>query len=128
MSNRFAIAVCSLLALCPIVSNGQPWNLLNDFSATENPHGAWAFGWRSTATAPLNLYTDIAHDVGCTPDPNITVWNYQLYPVALVESPPVAHRLARGRGATSPKRQNRQRSSGGAAAVRCEGRWLHRAR
>jgi hypothetical protein len=83
MTHRFPLALCLLLILCPIVTYGQTWNLLNDFSATENPNGAWTFGWRPTATAPLIPYTDIQHDTGCSPDPNVYIWNYQLYSTAL---------------------------------------------
>jgi hypothetical protein len=73
MNRRIAVAACLLVVLFPIASQGEVWNLLHDFSTTENPNGAWAFGWRPTATAPLILYTDILHDTWCPPDPNVCV-------------------------------------------------------
>lgn len=83
MMTRFAFIVCLLLLLCPTTSHGEVWNLLMDFSATENPNGAWSFGWRPSATEPLVLYSDILHDTGCPPDPDVTCWNFELYSLAL---------------------------------------------
>jgi hypothetical protein len=78
MTHRFPVALSLLLVLCPMVSHGQAWNLVNDFSATENPNGAWAFGWRATATEPFILYTDTSPYPACTPDPNVHIWCYKL--------------------------------------------------
>ena len=71
MKMRIAGVVCTLLLLCPVVSQGEVWNLANDFSATQNPNGAWSFGWRETPEQPLTLYVD-NWDHYCDLDP----WMY----------------------------------------------------
>lgn len=58
MNARIVLAACLILVLFPIVSNGEVWNLADDFSATQNPNGAWSFGWRETPVQPLILYVD----------------------------------------------------------------------
>jgi hypothetical protein len=64
MKMRIAGVMCTLLLLCPVVSQGEVWNLADDFSATQNPNGAWSYGWRPSAEEPLTLYTD--HDYFCS--------------------------------------------------------------
>ena len=58
MNARIVLAACLILVLFPIVSNGEVWNLADDFSATQNPNGAWSFGWRETPVQPMILYVD----------------------------------------------------------------------
>jgi hypothetical protein len=58
MVTRIAFTACLLLAVFPIASHGETWNLADDFSAAQNPNGAWSFGWRDTPAQPLTLYVD----------------------------------------------------------------------
>jgi hypothetical protein len=62
MSRRLVFALCLLLMLYPIVGSAQTWNYADDYSATENPNGVWSFGWRTTSSQPLILYTDHGTD------------------------------------------------------------------
>jgi hypothetical protein len=55
MKLRIASAACLIFALFPRASYGQVWNLANDFSATQNPNGAWSLGWRTGPGQPLGL-------------------------------------------------------------------------
>jgi hypothetical protein len=53
---RIGVSVCLLLLTSPIVSYGEVWNLTNDFSITQNPNGAWSYGWREASTDPFVIY------------------------------------------------------------------------
>ncbi len=78
MNARIALAACLLLALFPIVSHSEVWNLADDFSATQNPNGAWSFGWRTTAVEPMILYTDTSQDPQWCPDAGFYCWRYDI--------------------------------------------------
>ncbi len=73
MNARIAIAACVLLALFPIVSHSEVWNVKNDFSGTQNPTGAWSYGWRNTGNDPFTLYTDTTPGHWC-PDAGFEWW------------------------------------------------------
>jgi hypothetical protein len=79
MNTRIAFAACLLLAVFPIVSNGEVWNLGDDFSATQNPNGLWSFGWREAPEQPLTLFT-----VNSPPPPHVCDlwwwWDGQMNP------------------------------------------------
>ena len=77
MKARIALAACLLLALLPKVSHSEVWNLANDFSGTQNPTGAWSYGWRNTGNDPFILYTDTTPSPGC-PDAGIEFWSYNI--------------------------------------------------
>jgi hypothetical protein len=79
MKTRIALAICLLLVLFPIVSYGEVWNLVNDFSGTQNPNGAWSFGWRQTPDQPIILYTDNGDDPVC-PGFGFEGWWYNIDP------------------------------------------------
>ncbi|SMC16636.1 Carboxypeptidase regulatory-like domain-containing protein [Andreprevotia lacus DSM 23236] len=40
--------------------NNDRWNLIRDFSTTDNPNGPWQFGWKDDLTSPFRLYTAFA--------------------------------------------------------------------
>jgi hypothetical protein len=58
MNARIALAACLLLVLFPVAGHGEVWNLDEDFSGTQNPDGAWSFGWRDGPQQTLTLFTD----------------------------------------------------------------------
>ena len=41
------VVVLSVLALFvfPALVRADTWDLVNDFSSTSNPNGAWSYGW-----------------------------------------------------------------------------------
>lgn len=52
------------------VANALPtYDLESDFSATNNPAGAWSYGWSANLTSGFNLYTN-KYTVG-----SIDIWN-----------------------------------------------------
>lgn len=57
-----------------------------DFSTTNNPNGAWSYGWSSTLTSALNPYPNCGKTI---PNTNVDLW----YDPAVVASysPHVAH-------------------------------------
>jgi hypothetical protein len=76
MNTRIAFVACLLLAAFPIASNGEVWNLANDFSATENPNGAWSYGWRTAPEEPLNLYAE--HTARCGAPQELEYWDHYI--------------------------------------------------
>lgn len=58
MNKRIILAACMILGVCPGASQGEVWNFADDFSMTQNPNGAWSFGWRTAANQPLTIYAD----------------------------------------------------------------------
>lgn len=75
MYARLAFVFCLLVVLFPIVSHGEVWNLSDDFSATQNPNGAWSYGWRDAPEEPLTLYTDTGSDP-CGQD--LPIWYHNI--------------------------------------------------
>jgi hypothetical protein len=51
---------CSLSNLC-IAAN---YDVAADFSSTNNPNGAWRYGWSSTLTSFFNLYQNKLNEIG----------------------------------------------------------------
>jgi hypothetical protein len=85
MSARVTFAVCIMLCVVPLASYGQIWDLAGDFSATQNPTGAWSYGWRAAPGDPLVLFTD--HEYPC---PTLASWVYRHEPYSepcLVQNP-----------------------------------------
>jgi hypothetical protein len=70
MRTRSMILACLILVLFPMISNGEVWSYAGDFSITQNPNGAWSYGWRAAPDQPMVLYTDNAPDqlYGCDED------------------------------------------------------------
>jgi hypothetical protein len=74
------VAVCLASNLCFAIT----YDVAADFSATNNPNGVWSYGWSSTLTSALNLYTDKykPYDFG-----GIDVWSE----LGITYPPAVAH-------------------------------------
>ncbi len=56
---RFLSVALLALALGAQARAGVIYDLSADWSSTENPHGVWAYGWSSTMTSTLHLYTQV---------------------------------------------------------------------
>ena len=60
MKNRFQASSCicflAWIVLAPSVPAQVTFDLTADFSASQNPNGAWSFGWMSPGNSVLNLY------------------------------------------------------------------------
>lgn len=84
MKTTAAIFISLVLLAIPVSGWCQTWSLYDDFSATENPNGAWAFGWRMGASGPFNLYTDNSPLDLCIPDPDFHPWSFNWNPISLI--------------------------------------------
>ncbi len=60
---RLLSAACIILCIVPLASVAEVWDLATDFSGTQNPTGAWSYGWRASPGDPLIVYTD--HEYPC---------------------------------------------------------------
>lgn len=60
MNNRHQIVPSTCLFACIAMFQGasaqSTFNLAADFSASQNPNGAWSFGWMSPSNSVFNLY------------------------------------------------------------------------
>ena len=76
MCRQIVVAMCILITLFATVAFGETWDLALGYSATQNPNGAWAFGWRTTLIQMLTLYTDNGPEplYGC----DVEGWRYDI--------------------------------------------------
>jgi len=76
---RFSLFLSVVLAAA-IARGADSYNIIQDFSATENPSGVWSYGWKETVDGEFHLLTSPrtqADDFG-----NIwNIWEYQSYGV-----------------------------------------------
>src|SRR6185503_13126297 len=76
---RFSLFLSVVLAAA-ITRGADSYNIIQDFSATENPSGVWSYGWKETVDGEFHLLTSPrtqADDFG-----NIwNIWEYQSYGV-----------------------------------------------
>jgi hypothetical protein len=50
------LSLFAYIAIIPIASAQSMFNLAADFSASQNPNGAWSFGWMAPSNSIFNLY------------------------------------------------------------------------
>ncbi|MCR9245076.1 MAG: hypothetical protein NXI31_08585 [bacterium] len=56
---RLFLAVPLVLGLTPAaICQAQIWDAATDYSSTQNPNGAWTYGWSLNRGAPINLYNN----------------------------------------------------------------------
>ncbi len=63
----------------------QDWNVEDDFSATENPNGAWSYGWSYSLTSGFTLF-----------DEHSTIWTLSRWKVSWGANAPVVLRNETG--------------------------------
>ena len=83
MKSCIAMAGCVAMAFIPTLAQATVWDLAADFSTTQNPNGAWSYGWRPSPVDPLVLYTD--HDYPCS----LAAWveDFSLWCPNVVQNP-----------------------------------------
>jgi hypothetical protein len=62
MTRLIAIVMVLLVSAVPVLAT--TYDVAADFSPTNNPTGAWAYGWSSQLTSALSLYTISYNDRG----------------------------------------------------------------
>jgi hypothetical protein len=60
-SSYLCLSLAALFIAIPGASAQSTFNLAADFSASQNPNGAWSFGWMAASNSVFNLY-GTAHD------------------------------------------------------------------
>ncbi len=73
--NQSRLFITSLLLALAMVSGAQAlpaYDSGGDFSSSNNPNGAWSYGYQTTLGGTLNLYTDLANVGG------LLIWRFNI--------------------------------------------------
>lgn len=80
---KIMLMAAFILGIAAKPSLSAIFNVASDFSLTNNPNGAWRYGWSSSLGSNFNLYSNVGK-----PTPTIDLW-YD--PTKNLRSPSVSH-------------------------------------